>query len=138
MRTLFLDTNIILRYLLRDHEGMYQAAVKLFEQAEQGEFMLYIDPMVIAECIYVLTGSLYQRNRSDVAQTLAEILLLDGVTCESQDLLTESLTMFSERNVDFTDAYLACRSRAMGAGVASFDRDFLKLGVTIHVPDFTV
>ncbi|ADG07224.1 PIN domain-containing protein [Kyrpidia tusciae] len=136
MRTLFVDTNVILRYLLRDHAGMYQASVKLFEQAEQGEFVLYIEPMVLAECIYVLTGPLYRRNRSDVARALAEILLLEGVTCEDQDRLTESLTMFSDQSVDFTDAYLVCRSRDADAGVVPFDRDFVQLGAAVHIPEY--
>ncbi|SFU95665.1 PIN domain-containing protein [Alicyclobacillus macrosporangiidus] len=135
MKTLFLDTNIILRYLLRDHEGMYHAAVNVFEQAEHGEFVLYIEPMVLAECIYVLTGPVYVRNRSDVARALAEVLLLEGIMCEDKDRLTESLTMYAEQNVDFTDAYLVCRSRDAEAGIVSFDRDFLRLGSSVHIPD---
>lgn len=136
MRTLFVDTNIILRFLLRDHQGMYEAAAHVFEQAELGEFTLFIEPLVIAECIYVLKGPLYRREKSDVSQALIEILLLDGVQCEDTDRLTECLSLFSERNVDFTDAYLACRSRGENEGVVSFDRDFVRLGGALHIPDY--
>lgn len=133
MRTLFVDANVIIHYLLRDHIGMHRAAVQLFQQAERGEYVLFIEPMVMAECIHVLTGPIYQRRREDVARVLAEILLLDGVTCEHPDLLTESLTMFAERNVDFIDAYLACRSREQDASVASFDPVFQHLDVNVHL-----
>ena len=136
MRKLFTDTNIVLRYLLRDHEGMYLAVVNIFEQAEQGEFALSIEPMVLAECIYVLTGPIYRRERAEVAQALSEILVLQGVTCEDRDLLTESLTLYAEQNVDFTDAYLACKSRGEDTGVVSFDQDFLRLGTAVHIPEY--
>lgn len=129
MKCFIVDTNVILRYLLRDNDVMYHGAVQVFELAEKGVCGLFIDPMVIAECIYVLTGPVYQRNKTDVAQVLTELLLLEGVSCEDTDLLTESLSLFSESNVDFTDAYLACRARRAGHGIVSFEHDFRRLRV---------
>ncbi|EPZ52759.1 hypothetical protein [Alicyclobacillus acidoterrestris] len=52
-------------------------------------------------------------------------------------MLTESLTLFAEQNVDFIDAYLACKSRDTDGKMVSFDRDFQRLNVALHVPEYT-
>lgn len=116
---------------------MYHAALRMFEQAEQGECVVHIDTMVLAECVHALTGPVYRRERSVVARALSEILLLEGVTCEDKDRLTESLMLFAEHDVDFTDAYLACKSRDTDGNVVSFNRDFQRLNVALHVPEYT-
>ncbi|WP_051322404.1 PIN domain-containing protein [Alicyclobacillus contaminans] len=133
---LFPDANIILRFLLGDHRDMHEAAMRVFEQAEQGEFVLYLDTLVLAECVHTLTGPAYRRDRADVARALAEVLLLEGVTCEDKDRLTEALTLFAERGINFVDAYLVCRSRDAGAGVVSVNGDLVRLGTAVHVPAY--
>lgn len=122
-----LDTNVILRYLLRDHEPMYLHAERLFQRAEDGELELVILPTVLTECIYVLTSSVYRLPKTEVARVLTELILLDGVAREDTELLTECLNLVADKNVDFTDAYLECCSRRSGDGIASFDGDFLPL-----------
>jgi predicted nucleic acid-binding protein len=44
-------------------------------------------------------------------------------------LLATALDLMVEKRIDFIDAYLAVRARLSGAPVASFDRDFDRLGV---------
>lgn len=133
-RTLLLDTNVILRYLLHDHDAMTSASIRLFQSAEVGEFNLYLDPLVVAECCYVLRGSIYQFEKPKITHALTQLILLDGVVTEDAMRLSEALEVYAEKNVDFIDAYLATGTPASYAGVTSFDQGFRRLGVAVHIP----
>jgi predicted nucleic-acid-binding protein len=50
----WLDTYVILRFLLRDDDTIFQKASVLFEKAERGELTLYIHPLVLAELVWTL------------------------------------------------------------------------------------
>ena len=49
-------------------------------------------------------------------------------------LLVTALGQMAEQRVDFVDAYLAAKARHSGAPVATFDRDFDRLGVERLAP----
>ncbi|GMA66070.1 PIN domain-containing protein [Alicyclobacillus fastidiosus] len=133
-RKLLLDTDVVLRYLLHDHDEMTTASIRLFRSAEMGEFELFLDPIVVAECCNVLRGSIYKFEKERIAHVLTQLILLDGVVTEDPMRITEALSIYAEKNVDFTDAYLAMGHRDLYAGIASFDQDFQRLGVAVHVP----
>lgn len=44
------DTNLIIRYLMRDHAVHAAAAEKLFAAAESGELTMVILPSILAGC----------------------------------------------------------------------------------------
>ncbi|MBX6395524.1 MAG: PIN domain-containing protein [Alicyclobacillaceae bacterium] len=134
MKTLMLDANVILRFLLNDHVSMSPAATRLFEEAERGKIELFLDPLVMAECCYVLQGPVYRFPRRQIADVLTRLVLLDGVESDDPVRIVEALNLYGDRNVDFTDAYIAVSARQRGFQVASFDRDFRGLDVTVHVP----
>jgi predicted nucleic acid-binding protein len=48
------DTNLIVRYLVQDHERHAKAARKLFEACDRGEVVMVVLPAVLAECVFVL------------------------------------------------------------------------------------
>lgn len=64
-----LDTNIILRYLVRDNENQYNEAVGYFKKAEQGKLKLLIKPTVIAEASFVLE-TYYKKTNEEIASSM--------------------------------------------------------------------
>jgi len=48
------DTNLIVRYLVQDHERHAKAAGKLFDACDRGEVVILVLPTVLAECVFVL------------------------------------------------------------------------------------
>ncbi|KKR85952.1 MAG: PilT protein domain protein [Candidatus Woesebacteria bacterium GW2011_GWB1_41_10] len=68
-----IDTNIILRYLVKDDESLYDEAKNIFKKAEDGKRKLLVKVVVIAECCYVLE-SFYKKTRDEVAESM-EVLL---------------------------------------------------------------
>ena len=48
------DTNLIVRYLVQDHDKHAKAAGKLFDACDRGDLVIVGLPVVLAECVFVL------------------------------------------------------------------------------------
>jgi len=122
-----IDTNVILRYLLADHEEFYNRARALMEQVRHGNKKILILDSVIAECVYVLL-KVYNVPRKEIATKLAGILEYKGVVNSEKENLREALAIFAEENVDIVDAFVfAFGSLEENREVFSFDKDLKKL-----------
>jgi predicted nucleic-acid-binding protein len=106
MRELILDANVLVRFLVQDVPQQAKAARKLVEQAESGALLLVVDPMIIAETVYVLT-SFYKKPREAVADALMAFVQSDGVSVAEESRLVDALRRFQRSSVDFADAWLA-------------------------------
>ena len=122
MRELILDANVLVRFLVQDVPQQARAARKLVEQAESGALLLVVDPMIIAETVYVLT-SFYKKPRETVADALMAFVQSDGVSVADESRLVDALRRFQRSSVDFADAWLAATAAETHREVASFDRD---------------
>lgn len=124
-----LDTNTVVFFLTGRPAAPARAAARLFERAERGELELIVPLTTIAEAIWVLTSPGRGIPRAAVARALADLVSADGVRADESPVALEALRIYGERRVDFVDAYLAARASRDGTPVASFDRDFDRLGV---------
>ncbi len=130
MMEYILDTNIILRLLANDHPEHSVKARELFEQAINGNVLLHLASIVLAECVFVLKGRIYQLSRNEIANLLTKLLEIQGVISAEKDILFLALSNFAKYNVDFPDAYLAAKSEIESKVVATFNsKDFSKMGV---------
>lgn len=121
-RGAWLDTNVILRYLIHDHEEMFQAASRVFHKAEQGGLILYLHPLIIAELVWTL-DSYYGYQREEITITLLELIGADGIIVPERALVCKALLDYRRLNVDYIDAYLAaCASQVGPTTVITFDR----------------
>jgi len=119
-RTLTLDANVILRYLLRDNEELYSKSEKIFNEALLGKIRLFIPIFVFAEVVYVLQ-KVYKVNRVTISKVLLELLQLKSVKTEDRDILQKALELYATKNMDFAD-YLLC-AFSLKSEVISFDED---------------
>jgi len=119
-RTLTLDANVILRYLLRDNEELYSKAEKIFNEALLGKIRLFIPIFVFAEVVYVLQ-KVYKVNRVTISKVLLELLQLKSVKTEDRDILQKALELYATKNMDFADCLLCTFS--LKSEVISFDED---------------
>lgn len=129
---ILLDTNVILRFILKDHDTMSPAARDLISKAASGEVQLLLDSVIIAECCFVLSGRVYAFSKSDIASVISKMITLKGVIVDDARRINDALELFSKHNVDFADAYLAAAAKIEDLFIASFDRDFSKLGVSVY------
>jgi predicted nucleic acid-binding protein len=125
MKKYLLDTNVLLRFLLGDHEELSPKAVRLFQQAADRECLVILTDLGIAEAVWVLT-SYYKLQKKPVAESLAKLLVRAGVHCPDLEGVLDALARFKSTNCDFYDCYLAAQGVAAGLTIASFDKDFTK------------
>jgi predicted nucleic acid-binding protein len=127
------DTNILVRFLSGDPSGQAAAAQKLFDRAAAGEITLNVSPVIVAETYYTL-HSFYGVDRKVASEKLSLLLQQHGVRLRDARQVLAALQRLQTANIGFTDAYLAAGATEENLPVASFDRDFDKLGVTRHEP----
>lgn len=128
-RVVWVDANVLLRFLTGEPPEMADRSEELLRDAEGGEVTVRVHPVVVAEVVWVLQ-SFYERPKEDIAGALVPLLTGHGLKTQDRDTVTRALRTMAAKNVDFADALLAETARAKEESVASFDRDFDKLGVT--------
>jgi predicted nucleic acid-binding protein len=128
----FVDTDVFLRFLTLDDDGQHAKAVQLLESAARGERRLVTGPPVLFELAWTLRAA-YKVPRAQVLVILKAVFAMPGLTLTDSLLVAESLSLASEADSEFADAYIATASRAAECpGVATFNRkDFAKLGVDL-------
>lgn len=132
MKSAFLDTNVVLRYLLADDDKLYRRALKAFAAAEKQEIALILTPEIMAEVIHVLR-SYYTLPQDDIALAMERILFHQGVGLSDERVMAEALQLYQQCKLDIADCLLAARASVSGESVVSFDKDFKKLAaVDLH------
>ena len=127
------DTNLIVRYLVQDHEKHAKAAGKLFDACDRGDVVIVVLPAVLAECVFVLE-SFYEHLRGDIASALGRLISSPGVEIDAAIHL-DALDRYRKTKVHFVDCLIAATAATENMPVASFDQDFRKftdVRVEIH------
>ncbi len=120
-----IDTNLIVRYLVQDHEKHARAAEKLFDACDRGELILVVLPVVLAECVFVL-DSFYGRPRADISSALATLISGPGVEISDAAIHLDALNRYRQTKIHFVDCLIAATAAAENTPVATFDQDFRK------------
>lgn len=110
------DANVILRYILWDHESLAEQAQAIIER-EEVEILFE----VVSEVVYVLE-SVYETGRADIQASVAGLLNYPNIRVSDLDLLSEGLRLFATIRLDFVDALLVGYHRIRRAKVFSFDK----------------
>jgi len=69
--------------------------------------------MVIAEIVWVLE-SYYGLPKEEVQDKVEKILNTTNLICTNKDLILSALTLYSQKNIDFIDAYNALMMKNKG------------------------
>lgn len=123
----FIDANLILRFLTKQPPEQAERARDVLKRGQRGELKLMLEPLTVAEVIYVLTG-VYGYTLERVKGELLALVSTDAFKVEYERAVSDALSRLSPK-LDFPDTYLAARARLVGGQVASFDRGFGTLEV---------
>lgn len=124
-RSILVDTNAILRYLLKDVPHLYERAEELFGKVRTGEARVEIAEGVLAEVVYVLL-KFYRVPKKEAVETLSTFLLYKGIAGRSKEEYVQALRLFGRTNLDFVDCLLAARAKARKLDLFTFDKELLK------------
>ena len=125
--TIAVDTNVIVRLLVRDDEKQFAAAQLVDQAAAAGEPILIL-LMSILEAEWVLRSA-YKLDKASIAQAFTQLLESRDVVIEHAATLEEALYVWSQHPAaDFTDCLLAVRAAHLGrARFVTFDVGASKL-----------
>jgi predicted nucleic acid-binding protein len=127
MDTLWLDANVVLRFLTGDPPDLAERAARLMARADRGEVALYLSDLVLAEVVWVL-GSFYRRTMAETAEVLVDLVSADGIKVDDRQATIRALELARDLNVDYIDAVLALDAAQADATVCTFDAtDFKRL-----------
>ncbi len=116
-----IDTNVIIRFLVGDHQEHLKISTEFFIEIEKGEKKVEILESVLMEVLFVLT-KFYKLPLKEVIDDLKKIIALKGVVGDKV-LLIETLNIIEKRNIDFVDALICAKGKLHGYGKLSFDKD---------------
>ncbi len=119
------DTNLVVRYLVQDHEKHAKAAGKLFDACDRGDVVIVVLPAVLAECVFVLE-SFYEHPRGHISSALGRLISSPGVEIGGATIHLDALERYRKTKVHFVDCLLAATAAAEDTPVATFDQDFRK------------
>lgn len=114
-----LDTNVILRYLLNDHEEMASEAEKVIKSRTA---LVTIE--VAAEVIYVLKR-VYSIGREEIKESV--LRFLSEVQVEEREILVLGIETYAEQNLDFVDCILYAYKCVRKHDIFTFDKKLKKI-----------
>jgi predicted nucleic acid-binding protein len=122
MASLFVDTNVFLRFLTNDDPAKAKRAETLFRDAMRGKIRLATSLLVIAEIIWTLE-SYYKLDKPDIAAKVEKILNTPNLDCPEAPLIFMALDLYVHENIDFVDAYHGFYMREQGlTQILTYDR----------------
>jgi predicted nucleic acid-binding protein len=121
----FVDTNTFIRLLTADLQHAFERCLALMERAERGEIRLTTSEIIIAEVVYVLSGSVYRVPRGVIAQKLRPVLENRGMTIEHKGAILDALERYGGSTLDFADCVAVAHMQRLGLRrIISYDRHF--------------
>lgn len=119
-----LDTNALLRYLVRDKERQYQKVLTWFKDGEGGKIKIIVSSVVVAEACFVLE-SFYKKKRSEIADTMVVFLSQKWMTVLDRDILLSLWENF-KGGLHFVDSFLLSWAKQDKYKLLTFDKKLQK------------
>lgn len=116
MRKASIDTNILLRLLIKDDDIKKKACEKLLEKARLKEIQLYILPIVVMEIVWVLE-KYYKLDRKTIRELAEAVMNTPELHIEMEDVFRRALRLYEEKNVKFADAVIGYRGLEKGLSI---------------------
>ena len=126
MKSPFIDTNIIIRYLTKENADKVKACYALFKKAEENRITITTSESVIAEAVFVLASKKhYNLSPLEIKKRLTPILLLRGLKLDHRQTYLRALELYAVYGLDFEDCLsIAHMERRQLTNIYSYDQDF--------------
>ena len=133
MKNYYADANIILRLLLKDLPDQTEKVEILFKKIVNQNTNIIILPSVLAEVLYVSTGSIYQIDREIIASQLGKLLRRPEFASKDNQIVLASLETYKKTAFDFVDCFLTNKAKSEATQVISFDKDLDRIDELVRV-----
>src|SRR3989344_4818234 len=98
MTQLVADTNILLRFLLKDNLDQFNTARRILIKVKEGKLELVIPQIVIFEIIYAL-DKYYGFSKEKIIDAIKTIIGTKNIEIQDQSAFKKALTLFGVHNL---------------------------------------
>ena len=110
---LALDTNVLVRWVVRDDEAQYAKAKRFIEHQRREQRPILVSLLVLLETEWVLR-SRYQLTKAEILGTFSSLLDFADVFIEDDASLEEALFHWEDSTAEFADCLIGARHRRLG------------------------
>jgi len=116
-----IDTNVLIRYLVRDDEAQFERARKLIKREVAAGRRVFVNQLVLMEIEWVLR-SRYAVPKSQIIEAVSGLLNATDVQFEDEPAIEEALFIWKDSIADFADCLIGAKNRRLGCRTtATFD-----------------
>ena len=125
MKQYILDTNVFVRFFIKDIADQAKKAEELLIEIEEERIKGWISILVLDELIWTLEN-FYKLKRTEYIPHLIKLISLPNIAIIEieKNKLIRIIELMEKNKIDFTDLYLLFISE--NKKVFSFDKDFKK------------
>ena len=125
-----IDTNVLVRFLVRDDEAQFEKARRLIKREVAAGRRVFVSQLVLLETEWILR-SRYGLPKFEIVATVSGLLDAADIQFEDEAAIEEALFVWKDSAADFADCLIGARNRRLGCrATATFDAKASK------VPDF--
>ncbi|MBW1902207.1 MAG: type II toxin-antitoxin system VapC family toxin [Deltaproteobacteria bacterium] len=117
-----IDTNVLVRFLVRDDDLQAKAIYSIFKQAEANKEEFWVPLLVVLEILWVLE-SVYEIPRKEILDSMNELILMPILKFENQSVIQRFIFSAREGKIDLSDLLIAHSAKFSDCdGVLTFDK----------------
>ena len=117
-----LDTNVLVRFLVRDDARQANLVRRVFNAAEKNSETLLVPLLVVLEVFWVLE-SVYEIPRNEILDAIHELILMPILEFESRSVILNAISQARKSRMDISDLLIAHSARDSGCeSVLTFDK----------------
>ena len=122
-----IDTNVLVRYLVRDDELQFEKARRLIKREIAAGRQVLVSQLVMLETEWVLR-SRYNQSKTEIVSVFSGLLDATDIKIEDEATVEEAIYIWKESGADFADCLIGARNRQLGCkATATFDERAAKL-----------
>ena len=108
-----LDTNILVRFLVKDDELQAKKVLHRFKRAEKSKETLFIPLVVVLELIWVLE-SVYNCSREEIINAIENLAMLPIIQFENPNIIQDLVLFGKKSKQDLSDILIGYSAKFNG------------------------
>ena len=122
-----IDTNVLVRYLVRDDQSQYERARRLIRREVNAGEPVPVSLLVLLEMEWVLR-SRYELAKPDIVAVISSLLQTVELALEDEPSVEHAIYSWKNSLAEFADCLIDALNHRLGCrATATFDRKALKL-----------
>ena len=122
-----IDTNVLVRFVVRDDEPQYDKVRRLIRRQLQTGEPVFVSQLVLLETEWVLR-SRYDIQKDSMITVISGLLDSLDVQLEDEPSIEAAVNVWKESNAGFADCLIGIRNQRLGCmSTVTFDAKALKL-----------